>query len=154
MKQLKNFFSRYGVRLSAACFAVSLFPPAYYSGEAFKPAYGYGLLMFGWMGPLDGHFAWLANPAYLIALVAKPAKRPRVSAAASLIGLAFALSFLLHKKMMDLEMGNVFYRTIMAYGFGYWLWLAAFVVLAAVSILRELEARASAPLNNEQASGP
>lgn len=143
MNHWRNFLSRYSTRLSVACFVASPFLPAYYYGKPLTPVYGASLLVFGWLGPLTGYFAWLANPVYAVALALGTSKRPRACAVASLIGLAFALSFLVHKEVLDMDKGDVLHRTVMAYGFGYGVWLAAFIVLGAGAVIHARDAHSA-----------
>jgi hypothetical protein len=144
MKHSSKLFSRYYAWLSAAGFVVCLFQPAYYLGSELKPEYGYTLLAYGPFGLPSGYYAWLANPAYLIGLVMYKTGRFRASLVSSLLGLAVALSFLTHQQMWDMVGGNPLKKTVVSHGAGYWLWLAAFALLAAGAAVRVMRKRASA----------
>lgn len=118
--------------LSVACFAASLALPAYYLGDAFQPQGSASLLFTGWLGPFDGHFSWYANPLYVLALILH--RRPRASSLLALLALALAGSFLLHNRIAVSEAPT--YQSIVAYGWGYALWLTAFGTLALGQWLR------------------
>ncbi|KAB2844025.1 MAG: hypothetical protein F9K47_05040 [Burkholderiales bacterium] len=118
--------------LSILCFAVCLALPAYYLGDAFEPQGSASLLLTGWLGPFDGHFSWYANPLYLLALVLH--RRPRASSILALIALALAASFLLHNRIAVSEAPT--YQSIVAYGWGYALWLTAMATLSVGQWLR------------------
>lgn len=112
--------------LSIICFAVGLALPAYYLGDAFEPQGSAPLLLTGWLGPFDGHFSWYANPLYVLALVFY--RRPRASSVLAGLALALAASLLLHQRIAVSEAPT--YQTIVAYGWGYALWLTAMATLA------------------------
>lgn len=92
----------------------------------------FNALMIGWLGPLDGHFSWYANPAFLLALVF--VNRPLRSSFFGFIGLALAVSFIFHKKIAVSEAPT--YATIVAYGWGYGLWVTSMASLAVGQLLR------------------
>jgi hypothetical protein len=114
------------IAISIACYLACLFFPGYYIGERFEPQLAYVLLLMGWLGPLDGHFAWFANPLFLFALLS--ANRPQRSSILGLIGLVLALSFVFYKKIVISEAPT--YSPIVAYGWGYGLWITSLGVLA------------------------
>ncbi len=118
--------------LSMACFAVCLALPAYYLGAALEPQLAAPLLLTGWLGPFDGHFSWYANPLYVLALISH--RRERMSSVLALLALALAASFLLHNRIAVSEAPT--YQNIVAYGWGYALWLIAMATLAAGQWLR------------------
>ncbi len=118
--------------LSFLCFAVCLALPAYYLGDAFAPQGSASLLLTGWLGPFDGHFSWYANPLYVLALVFY--RRPRASGTLALLALVLAASFLLHARIAVSEAPT--YQSIVAYGWGYALWLTAMATLAVGQYLR------------------
>jgi len=92
----------------------------------------YATLMIGWLGPLDLHFSWYANPLYLFALLS--AKRPNRSTALGTAALALALSFLFYEKIVVSEAPT--YKTIVSYGWGYGLWVTSIAVLVIGQLLR------------------
>ena len=133
MEKTTNSFLGYGSWLSLLCFVICLFFPAYYAGIDALPGSSLFLLLLGWLGPLDGHYSWFANPVYGIALILGLLRQhPRLTAALSGLSLCIALTFLLNKEILINEAGHQ--ARIVAYGWGYWLGLAAFVVLAAGAI--------------------
>lgn len=120
--------------ISIVCYLACLFFPGFYVGERFEPQLAFGLLLMGWLGPLGGHFSWFANPLLFLALLS--ANRPQRSAVLGLTGLAIALSFILHKRIMVSEAPT--YSPIVAYGWGYGLWISSFAVLCVGQVLRSL----------------
>lgn len=102
-------------------FACSLAFTGFYVGEAREPNAAIQLLFVGWLGPVDGHFAWFANVFLLAALL--KINRPRISLVFALIALAFALSFLGYKQIIVSEAPS--YGAIKSYGWGYALWVAS-----------------------------
>lgn len=124
-----------------ALFASSLAFTGFYVGEAREPSAALQLLLMGWLGPLDGHFAWFANVFLLAALI--KSNRPKTSLVLALIALAFALSFLGYKKIIVSEAPS--YGRIEAYGWGYALWIASMGYLSVVqySVVRQKTVRFS-----------
>ena len=116
--------------LSVLFFAVSLPCDGFYTGDKNQPnpvGPGYFLLIIGLLGVADGHFAWLANPALLIAWLSMGLWRMRyISLKFSLIAVALALSFLLHRTILANEGGAR--DAIVGYGTGYVLWLVSMVL--------------------------
>jgi hypothetical protein len=126
------------IPISFACYLVCLLLPGYYIGEQFEPQMSIPALVWGWLGPLDGHFAWFANPLFFLALIYS--NRPRRSSVFGFIGLALALSFLFYKRIVVSEAPT--YASIVAYGWGYGLWVASLAVLATGQLVRDLTAEA------------
>lgn len=120
------------IALSIACFGLCLVFPGYYLGDRFEPQVAGTLLLTGWLGPLDGHLSWYANPLFLLALVFH--RRPLRSSILGLVALALAASFLLHGRIAVSEAPT--YQSIVAYGWGYALWLTAFATLSLGQWLR------------------
>lgn len=92
----------------------------------------YAALMIGWLGPLDGHFSWYANPLFLLALLS--ANSPKRSSTLGFLALVIATSFLFHKKIIVSEAPT--YKTIMSYGWGYGLWVTSLAVFSVGQLLR------------------
>jgi hypothetical protein len=124
------------IPISLLCYLACLALPGYYIGERFEPQMAYAALMIGWLGPLDGHFSWYANPLFLLALLY--ANRPQRSSVLGFIALALAISFLFHKKIIVSEAPT--YKTIMSYGWGYGLWVTSLAVFSIGQLLRALGA--------------
>ncbi len=120
-----------GIWISIALYALCLAFPAYYIGEAHEPQNSFSLLLMGWLGPLDGHFSWLANLFYLLALIMY--KKPNVSVGFGLLALILALSFLSHKRIIVSEAPT--YKNIVGYGYGYFFWVAAIGQLSLTQLL-------------------
>ena len=112
--------------MSLSLFFLSLFFPAYYYGEAQESYISLSLFLTGWLGILfDGHFSWIANPLYFIALVFR--KDYGKSTKFGVMSLVFALSFLLYAKIAISEAPT--HVNIVGYGFGYFLWVLSIGVL-------------------------
>jgi len=124
------------VPISILCYLACLALPGYYIGERFEPQMAYAALMIGWLGPLDGHFSWYANPLFLFALLS--ANRPQRSSILGFLAFALAISFLFHKKIIVSEAPT--YKTIMSYGWGYGLWVTSLAVFSVGQLLRVLGA--------------
>lgn len=90
----RSAYRRIHVWGSVCLYLVSLALPGFDTRAAGSLAYGIEVLLVGWLGPLDGHFAWFSNPLYFVALV----RAPRLKSSIQLAGFALilALSFLLH----------------------------------------------------------
>ena len=110
--------------LSIFLFAISFASPAFYTGSAHDPQSGYALLLWGWLGPVDRHFAWFANPLYLLAIA--NVGRPQRSFALASISLLFALSFFLNGKIIV----GASHASINSYGWGYYLWVLSMGIFA------------------------
>lgn len=88
---------------------------------------GIGLLLMGWAGIFGGVFAWLANPLLLLTWVALAIRPVRwVAFVTGLMASSFALSFLLHERILADEGGGT--SLITGYGPGYYCWVGAMVV--------------------------
>jgi len=122
------------IPISFACYLVCLLFPGYYIGEQFEPQLSVLTLAWGWLGPLDGHWAWFANPLFFLALIYS--NQPRRSSLLGFAGLTLALSFLLYKRVIVSEAPT--YAPIVAYGWGYGLWVASMAVLATGQLARDL----------------
>lgn len=106
----------YCFSLTQKCFCTSV-----NCGEAGE---GAALLIsgvFGWFS-CSAWFAWLANPALLISLLALK-KKPWRSVFASFFALCFSLYFLTVKETIINEAGGV--SSIEEYELGYWLWVTS-----------------------------
>jgi hypothetical protein len=125
--------------ISVLCFLACLTLPGYYIGEQFEPQMAYAALMIGWLGPLDGHFSWYANPLFLLALIF--VNRPQRSSTLGFIAFALAVSFLFHKKIIVSEAPT--YKVIMSYGWGYGLWVSSLAVFSIGQLLRAQDAKNS-----------
>lgn len=110
--------------LSFSLYIAAMGLPAYYIGETREPQVAGVLLLIGWLGPIDGHFSWFANLAYIFAQIKY--KQHRLSALLGFIAAALALSFLLHKTIIASEAPT--YARITAYGWGYFLWTTSICI--------------------------
>jgi succinate dehydrogenase/fumarate reductase cytochrome b subunit len=127
-------------------FILSFTQPAFFTGRADKDAGNTILLFFvGGLGliadPLNC-FAWLANPLFLIA-VWLTARRKRRAFVVAVFAVIFAVGFLGVRHVMVNEAGG--YADITARKAGYWLWLAATVVLAIATCFPTKPHPASSP---------
>ena len=120
--------------VSGCLFVASLFFTAFYSGNALQPHMGGDLLLTGVFGLLAGYTAWLANPLFLLALALFRPK-PELACLFAFAALAFGLGFLAHTQILLDEGGGQ--AKIMAYGWGYHLWLQAFATLLLATFLAE-----------------
>lgn len=112
---------------SLVLYALALTGPGFYFGSSREPWEAHLLLLVGWLGPVDGHFSWIANPAYLIAHLMYRTRE--WSFRASAVALLLALSFLLHPTIAVSEAPT--YANIVGYGWGYILWVLSIATLAA-----------------------
>ncbi len=117
--------------ISVLFFVASLMFPAFYLEPALQPQHSGGLLMLGWLGPLNGQFSWFANCFYVLALL--KAKKQKKSLCFGVIALGIALSFLGHSTI-NLGEGPVGDR-IVCYGWGYFLWVLSISSLVIVQLL-------------------
>jgi len=118
--------SHHHIMGSIVLFVASLFFPAFYVHTPDSPWQSYLLLLTGWLGVMDAHFSWFANPFYLLAIIFSALKR-KVSMYFEAIALLLALSFLLHRTVMVDEGGHS--GDVVRYGLGYYLWVLAMAVL-------------------------
>lgn len=107
--------------ISLIFFAACLALPAFYLREQHQPQMSYGVLILGWLGPLEGQFSWFANVFFLIALLKY--RKPETSSIFGFIALAFALSFLVYEEIVVSYESS--YGDVTAYGAGYMLWVAS-----------------------------
>ncbi|MGV6398098.1 hypothetical protein ACTUVN_004607 [Pseudomonas caspiana] len=115
--------------LSILCFVSCIWLPAFYQGKRIVESDF--LLLFGWLGPLDGHFAWFANPIYLVALVYWTERRFILSVILAWIAVALTASFLFAKTaLINISTGTDADDVITGLGWGYYLWLTAVTLLA------------------------
>ena len=110
-----------GIALYASC----LFFTAYYLREIREPQAASAALAIGWLGILDGHFSWYANPLFIIAIIINR-KHPTLSLLLGVLALLLVLSFLNHKRIVVSEAPT--YANITAYGIGYFLWALSIAV--------------------------
>ena len=89
--------------------------------------FGISLFRDGWLGLIfDGQISWLANPLLIISWFTFK-KYPKVSFIFSVFSVFFAFSFLLVRKIIIDEGGNVHY--ISGINFGYWLWILSILTM-------------------------
>lgn len=95
---------------------------------------GIEVLLFGWLGVLDGAIGWYANPILLLGVCWLIAKENEVVLMGiSLVGLLVAVSSLNYKKMwLDEKYGP--YSNVGEWSFGFYLWASCFVLLLLSSI--------------------
>jgi hypothetical protein len=110
---------------SIIVFAAALTQDGYYidaeNPRAWSP--GWGLLLFGWLGLLDGVFAWLANPLLLSAWIFSFVGKKKLALALAIPAPLFMLGFLFRDTIISSEAPT--YSKITGHGTGYWLWLAS-----------------------------
>lgn len=108
-----------GIALYVSC----LFFTAFYLREIREPQAASAVLAIGWLGILDSHFSWYANPIFLIAIIISR-KNPTLSLLLGVLALLLVLSFLTHKRIVVSEA----HASITAYGIGYFLWALSIAV--------------------------
>ncbi len=115
---------------SVALFAACLLNDGYYiegpNPDAWADARG--LLMLGWIGIASGTFAWLANPALLLAWVLALKKKHSLALVATIAAFVLMVTFLLQDTVISSEAPT--YSRITGYGMGFWLWVASAAVHA------------------------
>jgi succinate dehydrogenase/fumarate reductase cytochrome b subunit len=124
--------------VSVATFVSSL-PWSVYTtlpGKESEWGEGLALLLFGWLGVFYGYFAWLANPALLLAWFFMSSPSSRLAAiGCAVIACALAASFLGVREILINEAGHI--GKIVALGAAYWLWLVSTVMAVIASVLGE-----------------
>lgn len=105
--------------------------------ETSETVAGWRLLLTAWYGLLVLQVAWLANPLFIVALVLAARRRPQ--AARVLAAGAFGIG--LFSFTADIWIAN--HVRITGLGAGFYVWMAAFALLAAVPGRRNETATAS-----------
>jgi hypothetical protein len=118
--------------LSILLFIASLTQKAFHTKNGSEDAYGAALLLTGWMGVVDGHYSWLANPALFVSWGQGKRREPLLALGTALVALLFAASFLFRKTIAMNEGGHG--EAITGYGPGYWLWIASITAAIASHI--------------------
>tara|TARA_R110002073_G_scaffold211794_2_gene372118 strand:+ start:20739 stop:21275 length:537 start_codon:yes stop_codon:yes gene_type:complete len=115
--------------ISFLLFVLCLTQDAYYTDGGNPSAWppGWELFLYGWLGLLGGIFAWLANPALIIAWVMLRKKQYEKAMICSVIALLFSVSFLFHETVLSDATGRR--DTVTGYGYAYWLWLLSQAVV-------------------------
>jgi len=128
---------------SVIVFAVSLTQDAYYIDREDPRAYSaaWMLLLIGWLGLLDGIFAWLANPVLFAAWIFSFAGKKKLALLFAPLASVFMVAFLFRQSIIVSEAPT--YAKITGYGAGYWLWLTS-AMLAIIAALVGLFIRAAA----------
>jgi hypothetical protein len=102
------------------------------------PAYGWELLISGWLGVFDANplmlFIWLANPIIVVTWILYLRGRWSAAWTFSLFALGVTLSFLLVGSVLGpgpegVNVADFEMREIISYGMGYWPWVASAAVL-------------------------
>jgi len=122
---LRHYFANYLLlAASITSFVLSLYSIVFIS-TAKAQLNGFYFLELGWLGPLNAHIAWYANPVYLLALlkvlVNSSSNITKLSSCALGLGLSSAITLPLTRSVDTYE----FYGL----GIGYFLWLLALVLL-------------------------
>lgn len=119
--------------ISLLLFAFSLIFSGFYIRDTHEAYNGFGLLLNGWLGILDFHFSWLANPMYFLALKVRKSN-PGRSFFWAICGFLITLEFLRHKSILTDEGGGT--AEITGIGWGYYLWLMSILALSHSSLKR------------------
>jgi len=113
------------VSISVMMYFASLFLPCIY--VAGRIYYGFPLLKFGWLGPLNGIIAWYANPIYFYSVIKATQKHASRGHTAALCASFVAMTFLLSREICFSASGVQ--RNIDGYGIGYVLWTLSMTFL-------------------------
>lgn len=125
---------RFRLVAALALYVISLTLPGLYL-EGHDPAYGWDILMRGWFGIAILEIAWLSNILFAAALVVTLMEKSM--AAAYLASAAFLLGLLSLRSTIW-----VFHNApITDLGSGFYVWMAAFAVLALGSFAARNERR-------------
>ena len=117
-----------GLGLALLLYAISLALPGLHLRD-YPPVEGYRILLTGWYGLMVLQVAWLANPLFAAAVIAAIRHRPRLAAglAAAAFGIGLlsftATNWIAHHAYME------------RLGAGFYVWMAAFLVLATTSLI-------------------
>jgi hypothetical protein len=124
--------------VSMGLFCLSLFFEGFYwaPSSPLSAFPGWQLLFFGWSAIPHGGVAWLANPVISLAWVFLALRRLDRSAGLAALGLALMVSFLFVSSVASMYGETT--ESVVAYGFGYWLWVASAVVLLIGSLVAAL----------------
>jgi hypothetical protein len=142
----RSAFAKNMATASLIVFGISLTQHGYYTRDT-GPYPGWGMLIFGWFGMLDGVFAWLGNPLLLTAWLFFLLEKNKLSAYFSFAAFFAMLEFLLTKtfshsswlnsdQFMPNHSGDE-PLLIVGRGTAYWLWLSssALMMVSSVSAL-------------------
>lgn len=123
--------SRWLVLGALLLYVISLLLPAI-DGSGFPAFSGMDVLRQGASGWRDGVFAWYANPAFLIAVLACWFRYSKAALAVAIVGMLLALSSFTAESTAE-SAG----RSIPAFSFaiGFYLWLMAFVGIIAATVV-------------------
>ncbi|WP_159011171.1 hypothetical protein [Bradyrhizobium sp. S69] len=88
------------------------------------------IVFFGALGPMFGTFAWYANVFLFVATVRLALGRAPWLLS-DLAGLALALTSF---RIVELMHNEAFSEPVCAWGIGFWLWLACFVIVLGISL--------------------
>jgi len=125
------------VSVSVGLFAFSLSQPCFYVGNTSWWGVGYWILIFGWVGFMDGKLAWLANPALFLAWIFIFSRTNRnASVIFGMSAMALSITFLMHDDVIINANGDR--RKIVGYGTGYWTWLASIALVVLGNVLLNL----------------
>lgn len=104
-----------------------------------EPVIGFAFFMWGWLGPLDGVFAWYANPFLGLAWVNFLGGKISLAVRKGIWSTLLIATFLLHKSILLDEGGGR--AQIVTYKLGYWLWLLSPIsLLLACSLANKIRA--------------
>jgi hypothetical protein len=121
---------------SVALFFISLWLPAFtFSPDAHvdpNDLPGFLFLMLGWLAILHGVPAWLANPAWLVAVISLFRARFRMSAIYASIAVLVALTSVFVTRVPFNEAGSE--AKVAGMGVGYFVWLFAVSIPLAAAL--------------------
>lgn len=112
------------IAVSAGLWLISLFAPVA-SLDGGKPQPGYGLLLFGWLGPLMFQFGWYANPLLWVGW-SMLASSGGSGSGAGLVGVGLLVTGANAALWDEIPTGNGSQKVTKVF-FGYYLWLATVI---------------------------
>lgn len=122
--------------ISFLLFFVCLSQKGFYDSTTDSPKESLLLLMIGILGPLDGIFAWFANPILFVAYLFFYLKRFNWSIFFGVIAFLLISSFFLNTTVIVNEGGTR--AEVIGYGLGFWLWMASSVFSITAALIEKI----------------
>lgn len=122
-----NFHKHISIAVFLSCFIFD----AVYIDDTYKAIQPLNLLVIGWVGVIAGYLSWLANPLYVVAILSR---KNKIIISLSIASLSCALFFLTKERLVVSEASTT--ESIVAYGFGYFLWVLSIAILFIGEVLK------------------
>ena len=126
---------------SVICWVVACFLPALHlvgkANTQGEQSTMVGLMAFimAFFAMLEGQFAWLANPLWLVAILLLAVQRNRVALLASVLAILVAQhTWAVVGTEINGDEGGVRKYLVTSLGLGFWLWVFSFAVIAALAL--------------------